>query len=461
MRLHHYLVPCVLAIGCADEVNDDVDVFALSADAELVGLVDFELQNTTAKFLDNPERDCAHDCAVGSFREAVREAYPDAFSVVTPTTGRVRGGGHAARLAIDSRLDYAAFPSGNGHNKPRVDLGHDGAAKIIEYHKDVWLGFSLYYPTSHVFATGSDTFGVGLHEIGSGQVNHCDAGGGPVGIGEIGNRFHFHVRYAKTFKDCQDGNYVRYSYDLGEIPKGRWVDFVVHYQLCARPATFGCKPYAQVWLDGELVADHQTPFGDAGTETGTNKMTFHFDAPTYYAHHELTGDYTRPKGVYYIFADSVRIARGRNAYELVDPAQDGAPAPSTDSRFADLAGAPTVNSRTEQKLFVWKDASGKLTVLGSAGGSAVTYRGYIEADRVLTIANRTGIEADDTVRLIDGGKTLEFVLKVSGSGTDQFTFAAPAGATVRLELSSHGAAKVRVGADKKSIASLPLLLAAP
>lgn len=455
------LAGCVgLSSEEAAEDADSVEEFALSSDARLVSLMDFELQDTTAKFIGNSDRECFHDCAGGGFRKVVETTYADAFKVVTPTTGKVRAGSHGARLAIDSRLGYEEFLSENtGIGKPRVDLGNIGAAKTLEYHEDAWLGFSIYFPESHVFATGSNKFGVGLHEIQRAERNYCDAGGGPLGIGEVGDTFKLHVRYAASLNDCKNGIYERTSYALGKIPKGKWTDFVVHYQLCARPAMFGCTPYAQVWMNGELVADHKGPIGDAGTETGATKMTYKFDAPTYYAHHENTGAYDRPKGVYYIYADNVRLAKGKNAYELVDPSQ-GAEDPVDDSQFAALLGAPSINTGTEQKLFVWK-ADGKFTVLGSAGGSAVTYRGYIEADRVLTIANRTGIESDDTVRLIDGGKTLEFVLKVSGSGKDAFTFSAPSGATVRLDLTSHGAAKVRTGKDKQTISGLPLLLHAP
>ena len=304
----------------ADELDVD-EAYAVSSDARLVALVDFERKDSTAEFVNNPDHECFHDCAGGGFRGVMNLAYPDAFKVVSPTTGKVRAGRRAARLAIDSRLDYEDFLGQHGIGKPRVDLANLGADKILEYHEDAWLGFSIYFPESHVFATGSDNFGVGLHEIQRAGRNYCDAGGGPLGIGEVGNKFKLHVRHAATFQDCQNGVYQRTSYTLGTIPKGRWTDFVVHYQLCARPALFGCRPRARVWMNGQLVADHQGPIGDVGTETGVHKMTYKFDAPTYYAHHEKTGVYQRPKGVYFIYADNVRLAKGRNAYELVDPAQ--------------------------------------------------------------------------------------------------------------------------------------------
>ncbi|HEY5928405.1 MAG TPA: heparin lyase I family protein, partial [Kofleriaceae bacterium] len=221
--------------GCAigGDVDEGVDTLAVSSDARLVGLIDFELQDTTAKFVDNSNRECFHDCAGGGFREIMATEYPDAFKVVSATTGKVRTGSRAARLAIDSRLSYDDHLGSHGIGKPRVDLSLHGDDKIIEYHEDAWLGFSIYFPESHVFATGNTTFGVGLHEIQRAGDNPCYAGGGPIGIGELGDEFRFSVRYAATFKNCQDGVYQRSSYTLGKIPKGKWTDFVVHYQLCA------------------------------------------------------------------------------------------------------------------------------------------------------------------------------------------------------------------------------------
>src|SRR5688500_19801882 len=86
------------ASGCGASVESDVGevLTAVSSGAQLVGLIDFELQDTTAKFVDNPDHECFHDCAGGNFRSIMELEYPDAFMVVTPTTGKVRSGSRAA-----------------------------------------------------------------------------------------------------------------------------------------------------------------------------------------------------------------------------------------------------------------------------------------------------------------------------------------------------------------------------
>ena len=89
-------------------------------------------------------------------------------------------------------------------------------------------------------------------------------------------------------------------------------------------------------------------------------------------------------------------------------------------------GEPSIDNQTENGLFAWRDCDllstsvARWNFILSAGGAAFTdYNGMITSDSVLSAVGN-GLEANDVLDTLPGDTTIDFTLRVGGSGTDGF-----------------------------------------
>ena len=308
--MHAALIVAVLSLGIATGTLNPTYVHA----ATLMSLIDFESSNSVEGFLARG-KECQYDCSAVNHRDVFSESF-------TFVTDRVRAGVRSARLAIDSRLDYA-----ESDGKPRVDMAIRPNTMALRDGDEWWLGFSVYYPQDHVFANPSrPEWGPQLHEIQNTPATEsfkCGAGGGPIHLNENDGYFAFTTRWSGTLADCEAERYTKNQYDrIAPIRRGAWNDIVLHYRLCADTSS-GCTPRQEVWVNGAKVVDAHHLAGDVAT---AETVEYKYDV-AYYAHHELKGDYTRPRGVYYVIVDEIRIAKGSDGFATVDPRRGTTPPP--------------------------------------------------------------------------------------------------------------------------------------
>jgi len=138
--------------------------------------------------------------------------------------------------------------------------------------------------------------------------------------------------------------------------------------------------------------------------------------------------------------------------DLVNLTACDAPAPPPD---LPECGEPSIDNFTENGLFAWRDCDllstsvARWNFILAAGGAAFTdYNGMITSDSILSAVGN-GLEANDVLDTLPGDTTIDFTLRVGGSGIDGFQVDVPLSSTSCLEADTLPAGTaVLVGEDK-------------
>ena len=144
---------------------------------------------------------------------------------------------------------------------PTTSSGKRAELKIesnIEMNKVYWITFSAYvYDWGTLAANDNALFGTQLHT----GDNQAQVGGPSFGIytTQNGRMLRVHARYSES-STPSSSNSVSVKYAEHPIPFHRWIDFVLKF----KHNTNG-NGFLQVWMDGEMIADHQ---GSLGYNTG-------------------------------------------------------------------------------------------------------------------------------------------------------------------------------------------------
>lgn len=131
----------------------------------------------------------------------------------------------------------------------RVELGFP---RNIEYNKTYWLAVSVYAHDWGTLATNDQAlFGFQLHNGTKIDLSPT------IALYTTGNgrSMQIQTRYSTSGSPSQS-NSVTQKWPAQAIPFGRWMDFVVKFRN-----NVGGQGYAQVWLDGNLIVNHQGNLG--------------------------------------------------------------------------------------------------------------------------------------------------------------------------------------------------------
>lgn len=115
-------------------------------------------------------------------------------------------------------------------------------------------------------------------------------------------------------------------------------------------------------------------------------------------------------------------------------------------------GEPTINAATEAGVFLWRDCGGAEWHLRVTGGGVFTrYQGQLLTSVPFAAVNGFSIETSDTLAVDSQGLAVDFVLEVSGGGSDGMDFRPAATANTCFSLDLPGSAAVFVGQNKNSV----------
>jgi hypothetical protein len=180
---------------------------------------------------------------------------------------------HASTLANGEtlRLGKVQDPAGSGKkalafqvhkNDPLTSKGKRAefsVSKNIELNKTYWVAYRVYVYDWGTLSTGDlGSFGSQMH-TGDNQAGV----GGPswaINTSGTGRTFQVVARYNKTVNPSGSSNTRTIRFPAQAIPFGRWADFVVKFRHNIQG-----NGLLQVWMNGQLIADHK---GDLGYDTG-------------------------------------------------------------------------------------------------------------------------------------------------------------------------------------------------
>ncbi|MCD6043575.1 MAG: repeat-containing protein, partial [Burkholderiales bacterium] len=131
----------------------------------------------------------------------------------------------------------------------RVELGFP---RNIEYNKTYWLAVSVYAHDWGTLSTSDQAlFGFQLHNGTKIDLSPT------IALYTTGNgrSMQIQTRYSTSGSPSQS-NSVTQKWPAQAIPFGRWMDFVVKFRN-----NVSGQGYAQVWLDGNLIVNHQGNLG--------------------------------------------------------------------------------------------------------------------------------------------------------------------------------------------------------
>lgn len=131
----------------------------------------------------------------------------------------------------------------------RVELGFP---RNIEYNKTYWLAVSVYAHDWGTLSTSDQAlFGFQLHNGTKIDLSPT------IALYTVGNgrSMQIQTRYSTSSSPSQS-NSVTQKWPAQAIPFGRWMDFVVKFRN-----NVSGQGYAQVWLDGNLIVNHQGNLG--------------------------------------------------------------------------------------------------------------------------------------------------------------------------------------------------------
>ena len=123
-------------------------------------------------------------------------------------------------------------------------------------------------------------------------------------------------RYISVENGSKSDQKTAFTKDLGQVVAGKWTDFVIHYRWAYDHGQGG---FTKIWLDGNLVLDHQGP-------NCYNDPTGPFWKFGIYA--ALWGpkfDFEHTVDEWTFYHDEIRIADARGSFEAVAPPSDLAP----------------------------------------------------------------------------------------------------------------------------------------
>lgn len=159
----------------------------------------------------------------------------------------------------NSLLDAFAFQVRN--SDPTTSAGKRSELSItpnIEMNKVYWIVFSAYVEDWGTLGSNDNAlFGAQMHT----GDNQAGVGGPSFGIytTQNGRKLRVQARYS-TSSSPSSGNSVSVKYADHPFPFHRWTDFVLKF----KHNTSG-NGFLQVWMDGEMIANHQ---GSLGYNTG-------------------------------------------------------------------------------------------------------------------------------------------------------------------------------------------------
>jgi hypothetical protein len=172
----------------------------------------------------------------------------------TMRLGKMLDPSNSARKALAFQV-MGSDPTTSGGKRSELSV-----AKNIEMNKVYWIVFGAYLYDWGTLASGDNAlFGTQMHT----GDNNAGVGGPSFGLYTTQNGRYFRVqaRYS-TSSDPSASNAVSLKFAEYPIPFGRWAEFVLKF----KHNTSG-NGFLQVWMDGNLIANHQ---GSLGYNTGMN-----------------------------------------------------------------------------------------------------------------------------------------------------------------------------------------------
>lgn len=113
-------------------------------------------------------------------------------------------------------------------------------------------------------------------------------------------------------------------------------------------------------------------------------------------------------------------------------------------------GEPTIDASTETGVFLWRDCGAteawKVRVTG--GGTFVQYEGDIVSSAAYAAVAGFSIEGSDTLDFTTDPVVIDYILKVSGSGSDGIDFSPAGGSSTCFDLTAPVGAGVFIGVGK-------------
>ena len=213
------------------------------------------------------------------------------------------------KYARSGRYAMASTISDDSANVRRTEAVIPGRAKLMEYDRDYWIGFSLYLPEGWTAPNGMEILAQIHRKPDPGEVHTQPPFALYSGSG-------YWKVTSQGWGDKQDWILNCLYHDVG-----RWVDFVVHY----RPS-YTSTGVLQVWKDGTLVADRKGP------TTAEDKLGPYFKFGIY------KGRYKAPEKT--VYHDNFRVASGPDA-GYADVASGKS---SPESATASETGSPVFNA---------------------------------------------------------------------------------------------------------------------
>ena len=186
------------------------------------------------------------------------------------------------KYARSGRYAMASTISDDSANVRRTEAVIPGRAKLMEYDRDYWIGFSLYLHEGWTAPNGMEILAQIHRKPDPGEVHTQPPFALYSGSG-------YWKVTSQGWGDKQDW-ILNCLYD----DVGRWVDFVVHY----RPS-YTSTGILQVWKDSALVADRRGP------TTAEDKLGPYFKLGIY------KGRYKAPEKT--VYHDNFRVASGPEA----------------------------------------------------------------------------------------------------------------------------------------------------
>ncbi len=113
-------------------------------------------------------------------------------------------------------------------------------------------------------------------------------------------------------------------------------------------------------------------------------------------------------------------------------------------------GEPTINAGTEAGIFLWRDCAGtnEWRFRATGGGTFIEYVGDVVSSAAFASVTGFSIEGSDTLDFTTDPLVIDYVLKVSGSGSDGVDFAPANGSATCFDISAPIGTGVFLGVDK-------------
>ncbi len=140
-------------------------------------------------------------------------------------------------------------------NYRRTDATQEGARRSelrldpVPQGSERWYAFSLYFPTNFQTTNGGFITTQWHHKLDEGESGHAP----PLYLATNGQKLTL-VNSFDTDRITPNREYQTDDWDLGALPKGRWVDFVFHVRWSANS-----DGLLEVWKDGQKLLSKPGP----------------------------------------------------------------------------------------------------------------------------------------------------------------------------------------------------------